>query len=295
MRKFVNKAIFFLLFFIGLSVLINSLYLLLITKTDWNFAKRIESIRWEDPDFELLALGTSLGDYGLDAELLTKEGIKSFNLALVGGSIQTSYVQLKEYLEKYEQDPRYVLLFVNAHLEEFNQDGIQPLVEFTMKGQKIDLKDVPISKFQWQTHELFKKALSPSYRSGYTSYGQTRRNSVTPDMSEYQDLEFDLEKYQSAIWIGEMATLCNERGIEFIVIDIPGIRETQNISEIGPYDLRLDNGQKAVLYNLNSREFCKFIDTEKDWSGMSHFNEYGAAKFTTELLKILRENHEPNT
>jgi hypothetical protein len=114
-------------------------------------------------------------------------------------------------------------------------------------------------------------------------------------MSEYQDLEFDLEKYKSAIWIGEMATLCNERGIEFIVIDIPGVRETQNISEIGPYDLSLDNGQKAVLYNLNSQEFCKFIDTEKDWSGMSHFNEYGAAKFTTELLKLIRENHEPDT
>lgn len=295
MWKFAKKLIFFLLFFIAFSALINSAFLLLITKTDWTFSKRMESIRWENPDFDLLAFGTSLADYGVDAELLTSEGINSFNLAMVGGSIQTSYVQLEEFLSRYEQQPRFVILLVNAYLEEFNQDGIQPVVEFTMKGQKIDLKDVPISKFQWQTHELFKKALSKNYRSGYVSYGQTRRNSVAPDWSEYQDLEFDLEKYKSAIWIEKMAATCNERGITFIVIEIPGIRETQNVSDTGPYDLRFEGGENAILYNLNSQDFCRFIDAEKDWSGMSHFNEYGAAKFTREILHIIREYQRPDT
>jgi len=289
MRKFVKKALFFLLFFIVLSVLINSVYLLIITRSDWNFAKRIESIRWDNPDFELLAFGTSLADYGLDAELLTREGVKSFNLALVGGSILTSSIQLDEYLTKYEKTPRYVLLLVNSHLEEFNQSGIQPVVEFTMKGQKINMKDVPISKFQWQTHELMKKALSSNYRSGYTSYGQTRRSSVSSDGTDYQDLVFDIEKYESGIWIGEMAELCAKHEIEFIVVDIPGIKETQNISDIGPYNLRFENGAAATLYNLNSREFCEFIDISEDWSGMSHFNETGAAKFTQELLHLIRE------
>jgi hypothetical protein len=289
MKKFAKKVLFFLLYFIVLSILINTVFLVIITRTDWNFSKRIESIRWEDPDFELLALGTSLADYGVDAELLTEEGIKSFNLALVGGSIQTSYVQLEEYLTNYKKDPRYVILLVNAYLEEFNQDGIQPIVEFTMKGQKIDLKDVPISKFQWQTHELMKKALSSNYRSGYTSYGQTRRSSVSPDHSDYQNLTFDIKKYESAIYIEKMAELCNDREIEFIVIDIPGVKETQNISEIGPYDLRFESGHSAILYNLNSQEFCEFIDIQKDWSGMSHFNETGAAKFTRELLHLIRD------
>ena len=213
--------------------------------------------------------------------------MKSFNLALVGGSIQTSYIQLNEYLTNYKQDPRYVLLLVNSHLEEFNQDGIQPVVEFTMKGQRIDFKDVPVSKFQWQTTELIKKAFSSEYRSGYTAYGQTRRRKVTPDHSEYKDLVLDIEKFESAHYIGEMAGLCNERGIEFIVIDIPGVKETQNLSEIGPYTLTFGKGQTAKLYNLNSQEFCTFIDSEKDWYRIAHQNQNGGANFSQELLELI--------
>jgi len=294
MWKFAKKALYFLLYFIALAFVINAVYLLIISRTDWTFAKRMESIRWEDPDFELLALGTSLADYGVDTELLTEQGIKSFNLAMIGGSIQSSYVQLDEYLTKYKKAPRYALLLVNSYLEEFNQEGIQPVVEFTMKGQKIDLKDVPLSKFQWQTHELMKKMLSSDYRTGYTSYGQTRRHSITPDHSDYQDLVFDLEKYETATYIAKIAELCGQHHITFIVVDIPGVKETQNISGIGPYDLQFDNGYSAILYNLESQEFCKFIDPEKDWSGMSHFNEFGAAKFTEELLKLIRETPEPS-
>ena len=289
MRKFAKNTVYFLLYFITLSVLINLIFLVVIAKTDWGFSKRIESIRWEDPDYELLSLGTSLADYGIDAQLLTEEGIKSYNLALVGSSIKTCYIQLNEYLTKYDQCPRYVLLSVNGFLERFDQEGIQPIVEFTMKGQKIDFMDVPISKFQWQTTELIKKAFSEEYRSGYTSYGQTRRRKVTPDFSDYKNNVINVEEFESAYWIGEIAKLCNNNQIELFVIEIPTTKENQNLSEVGPYKLAFDNGHAANLYNLNSREFCQYIDSKNDWSGLSHFNEVGAANFTRELLKIIRE------
>jgi len=289
MKKLAKKALFFLLFFIAFSLVLNTVYLYVIMRTDWNFSKRMESLKWEDPDYEALILGTSLADYGVDAEVLTEKGLKSFNLAMVGGTMRTNYIQLEEYLTHYEQAPEYILFFINSYLEEFGEVNIQPVVEFTMEGQKINLKDVPISKFQWQTHELLKKALSSSYRTGYTSYGQTRRNTVTPDHSEYQDIVLDNSEVEAARYIGEMAKLCSGYGVRFIVFEIPGVKETQNISDIGPYTLTFENGAKAELYNLNSQEFCKFIDPEKDWSGLSHFNERGAAKFSQELLKILRD------
>lgn len=287
MRSFVRKALYFSLFFIVFTLILNSAYLAIITRTDWNFAKRIESMRWENPDFELLAFGTSLADYGVDAELLTENGMKSYNLALVGGSLKTTIIQLEEYLTNYEQAPKYVLLLLNSYLEDFDQTGIQPVVEFTMKKQKIDFKDIPISKFQWQTHELLKKAFSKEYRSGYISYGQTRRKSMAPDLSDYQDRAIDIEKYRTTYWIGELARLCNENDILLYLIDIPAVKETQNSSDIGPYTLSFDNNSTAELYNLNSQEFCKFIDDQKDWVGLSHFNEYGAAKFTEELFHII--------
>lgn len=287
MRNLAKKALYFLLFFIAFSIVMNSIYLLVIARTDWNFAKRIESLRWDNPDFEAVVLGTSLADYGVDAQLLTDNGLKSFNLALVGGSMRTNYIQLEEYVSKYEKAPKYVLFFINSYLEDFGEVTIQPLVEFTMKGQKIDLKDVPISKFQWQTHELLKKAFSSEYRSGYTACGQTRRKRVTADNSEYQDILLDIEEVESAKYIGEMAKLCTQHGIRFIVFEIPGVKETQNLSEIGPYTLSFKNGASAELYNFNSQEFCKFIDSQEDWSGLSHFNERGAAKFSQELLRFI--------
>lgn len=287
MNSFIKKALYFVLYFIVFSVILNTCYLAIITRTDWNFSKRIESIKWEDPDFELLAFGTSLADYGVDAELMTEKGLKSFNLALVGGSLKTSYIQLEEYLNMYEHAPRYALLLVNSYLEDFNQEGIQPVVEFTMKNQKIDFKDIPISKFQWQTHELLKKVFSKEYRNGYTSFGQTRRRSSIPDHSEYQDLTLDIEKYKSAYWIGKVAALCNEHDIQLYLIEIPAVKETQNDSGIGPYTLTFENESCAILYNFNSKEFCKFIDEEKDWVGLSHFNEFGASKFSLELMNKL--------
>ena len=212
MRKFAKKTLYFLLFFLAFSLVLNSIYLWVIATTDWNFAKRIESIRWEDPDFEAIILGTSLADFGVDAELLTKNGLKSFNLALVGGTMRTNYIQLEEYLNNYDTAPEYILFFINSYLEQFGEINIQPVVEFTMKDQEINLKDVPVSKFQWQTHELIKKAFSSSYRTGYTSFGQTRRSSVTPDNSKYQNVYLDNAEVESAKYIGEMAKLCQEKG-----------------------------------------------------------------------------------
>jgi hypothetical protein len=287
MKKFVRKAIFFISFFALFSIVINSIFLGIIALTDWDFVKRIESLRFDDPDYELLALGTSLSEYGIDTELLTANGIKSFNLSMVGSSVKTNYVQLNEYLSKYSKRPRYVLLALNSKLEQFDQDGIQPVVEFTMKGHRYNMKDVPISKFRWAGMELLKKAIRSQYRKTYVACGQKKSIRIEPDNSKYNELYLNVQKYESAKWIGEIAKTCSENGIEFIVVEIPGIRETQNLSGSDPYKLIFRNGYSATLYNFNSQEFCKIFDTGKDWSGMSHFNKFGAAKFTQELSSIL--------
>ena len=67
-------------------------------------------MQFEDPDFDLLVLGASTSFDAFDAELLTENGIKSYNLGMGGTTIKTSYIQLKEYLESYTVKPEYVLL-----------------------------------------------------------------------------------------------------------------------------------------------------------------------------------------
>jgi hypothetical protein len=69
---------------------------------------------------------------------------------------------------------------------------------------------------------------------------------------------------------------------------MPGYKETQNLSEIGPHLLNFNNGCSANLYNLDSKDFCTIFDSEKDWIGNSHLNEFGATKFTKELINIIK-------
>ena len=284
MKTFFKRLLYFSLFLAIFSVVINTVFLIVIATTDWDFVKRRESLNFKDPDFEVLVLGTSLAEYGIDTELLTSRGIKSYNLAFVGSSIKTNYIQLVEYLSRYKNKPEFVILAINSHLERFDQDGIQPVVEFTMKGHKYGIKDVPISKFNWAGMELLKKAIRKHYRKTYVSFGQKKSPTMYPDNSDYKESYLDLEKYKSAYWMSKIASTCNENGIEFLLIDIPGVRETQNVSPTGPYTLCFDNGDTAILYNFNSQEFCEFIDLDRDWSGMSHFNKYGASRFTDLLL-----------
>ncbi len=187
----------------------------------------------------------------------------------------------------YSNKPRFVILAYNSYLEEFNKEGIQPVIEFTMKGHKYGLKDIPISKFNWQLMELLKKVLISEYRATYVSYGQKKSNITESDKTAYKELYLDIDKYESAIWIREIAKICDKYGIELFLVEIPGSMEAQNVSDIGPHKINLKNGYSANLYNLNSQDFCAFIDPDKDWVGLSHFNETGAAKFTNELLRII--------
>jgi len=286
MKNIIVRLIYFLLFFSVFSIVINSVFLIVITSTDWDFRKRTESLQFESPDHDLLVLGSSLAEYGIDTELLTKKGINSFNLALTGSSVKTNYIQLEEYLDRYSRKPRYVILAANATLERFHQDGIQPVVEFTMKGQEINLKDVPVSKFNWQMQELFKKMFSKKHREGVVSFGQIKSSKTIPDDSKFHKGYLNIEKYVNAYWIRELAKLCQTNNIELIIVEIPGVKETQNLSEPGPYNIDFKNGSQAIFYNLNSKDFCDFIDENKHWGGLSHFNKFGAARFTEELIII---------
>jgi hypothetical protein len=287
MRSFFSRVIQFVILFLLFFILINGIFLLVIIKTDWDFTKRLESLNLTEPNFSLLVFGSSLSQYGVDTELLTKKGIESYNMAMVGSSAKTNFIQLREYLKKYSNRPDYVLFAGNSCLEKFDMDGIQPVVEFTMKNQKIDLKDVPLSKFRWQSTELLKKALSTEYRSCYLSYGHLKRTKILVDLSAYGNEKLEIDKYKSSVWVEEIARLCDQNNIQFVIIEMPGINKIQNTVPIGPYDLKFHDGSKGVLYNFNSREFCKSIDSEKDWSGLSHLNKYGAEKFTLKLIEVL--------
>lgn len=287
MKRFLLNGVIFGIAFIIFFVLVNLIFLLLVSHTDWDYRKRTESLSFINPEFDLLVLGNSLALDGIDTELLTNNGIKSYNLAIGGSSPRTSYVQLKEYLEMYDHNPEYVILALGSYVSRLDGSEIHPVVEFTMRDYRFRLKDIPIRKFKWLGLEFAKKILSSQHRKASLSYGQLKFEKTTHDNTHSSNNELNISAFISSEYIGEIARLCSEYHIRLFIIEMPGFTNTRNSSETGPYLLDFSNGHQAWLYNFNSASFCELFNSEQDWIANSHLNVNGASRFTRELIKIL--------
>lgn len=286
MKKFIiNIGLITLLFGV-----VNLLYLLLLFNTDDGFIKRHESINFTEPDYELLVIGNSLASDAFDTELLTAKGIKSYNLALPGSSVKTNYLQLKEYLTNYSSRPKYVVLGMGSFTGTFEDETIHPIVEFTSKGYHPAITDFPLMKFRWLAIDLAKKAVSSRERNVKVIHGQYKFQKVQADDTNYKNLAFEIDRYHKSKYIMDISALCKENGIELFIIEMPGFKEVQNISEVGPHLITYSDSSVATLYNFNTIQFGELFDSEKDWIGNSHLNEYGAITFTEEMYQILFNN-----
>jgi len=196
---------------------------------------------------------------------------------------------LQEYISKYHTKPEYVILGLASYMGKFDIETIHPIIEFTQKNHKYNLKDIPIVKFQWLGVQFLKKIVSSIHRNVRLSYGQLKSPKVTPDKTSYDSLNFCISSYASSYYIRKIAEICRDNKIELILLEMPGFKETQNNSDLGPYQINLCNGLTIPLFNLNSIEFCKIFDSEKDWIANSHLNEYGANKLTRHLLDSLNK------
>lgn len=289
MKEFFRKSLLFIIFFIVFFALVNFLYITIIISTDWDFQKRIESLSFKNPDFDLLVLGSSMALDGIDAGLLTSNGISSYNMALGGNSMMANYIQLKEYLTKYSKKPKYVLLGINSSIESFTNDKIPPVIEVTAENYKYTINDIPILRFKWLGFEFLKKIVSSKHRKAKLYNGQLKFEKTGIDNTKFGDSLLNIQKFESSPIIGDIAKLCSQNGIELLILELPGFKETQNLHKIGPYKLTFLNGLNADLYNFNSMEFCSIFDSSNDWVAKSHLNKCGAAKFTRELMSILKK------
>lgn len=289
MKRFLIQLTIF-----GLGLLIlNFLYFLLISHTDWDFIKRTESLNLSNPTFDLLVLGNSLAMDGIDTQYLSKQGLSAYNMAIGGSSLKTNYIQLEEYLNRYEQKPSYVILGLGSYMNNFERDDIHPIVEYTMEEHRYTFSDLPFIKFRWLGAELMKKIVSSAHRNATISQGQLKFKKIETDKTKRNPaLQLNLDKYKSAKWILEILELCAAHNIQVFVIEMPGFKKTQNVDALGPYTLPI-NENNYRLYNFNSQSFCRIFDDSKDWIGNNHLNEIGAKRFTKHLYKEVLKNNSP--
>jgi hypothetical protein len=262
-------------------------YFLLLYYTDIIIIKRYETLRFKQPDYELLVMGNSLACDAFDTGWLSSRGIKSYNLAIPGSSVKTNYVQLEEYLTTYSNKPHYVLLGLGSFTGTFEDETVHPIVEFTGSDVSYGIDDLPMIKFRWLAIEILKKMVSSNHRNIAMSCGQFKFKKVQPDQTQYGNNTFNYDRYRNALYIKKMALLCKANDVELILVEMPGFKEVQNEDRIGPYGIDYEEGASATLYNLNNVEFGRFFDANKHWIGNSHLNEFGAQQFTWQLYKIV--------
>ena len=190
----------------------NALFLALLVLTDWDFKKRIESLNFDNPDFELLILGNSLALDGFDTELISSQRFKSYNLALGGSSMYTNYIQLNEYLKSYNTKPKYIIIGLGSYMGSFDAEIIHPIVEFTMKDHRYTFDDLPLIKFRWLTIEFAKKIISKAHRKARLSNGQLKFQKEVPDATHTDSNgALDISYYQDSFYLGELAATSKKK------------------------------------------------------------------------------------
>lgn len=273
-------------------VIINIFYLIIIQNFDYNFKNRLEALNFDSPDYDLLVIGNSLAMDGVDTELLSRNGFKSYNLSIGGASLMTNYIQLQEYLTMYKYKPDYIILGLGSYMSSFEDEDVHPIVDFTRIDKKFTIDDIPVLKFKWIFKELLKQIVSKEHRDAYLKDGQLKFRKIVYDETRInENLEFAIDKYLSSELITSILKLCTDNNITLIILEMPGFKSVRHLTKIGPFVLD-NNNCNGIFLDYNNIEFSKVFCDETDWIGNSHLNEEGARKFSLLLLDDLNKIHQ---
>ncbi len=288
MYKFFRNCTFFLV----LLILLNGIYLLVLTEFSPGFKKIYETSKFRNKNYKLLVLGNSMALDGIDSQYLSQQGLDSYNLAVAGDHVSTSLMLLEEYL-KNNRNPQAVLIGLSSAIGKSYLNKVpfkNPEVEFFFHPNlKANITNPPLLNFQWLFVDLLKIIISKDHRNSKIILGQWRSPKTIPDNSVYQNKNLPID-YRDP-YLSEIVSLCESRGIKVILAELPGA----NCNRDGlpfTYEAPLANGKKATIFNLNNYEISsKIINSSTDFLAPDHLNEHGARKITDFLLNhILQAN-----
>lgn len=275
-------------------VAVNFLYLFLLPRIDWDFAKAKEASELKGRDIKLLVFGNSTAMDGINTELLSKHFGPSYNFSIGGATLQANYVQLKNYLDNNTAPEKVLLFLSSAHLSYKKGNFVNPIVEYYYGGSENTrgLQEIPLFKFRWLFVENVKKLLSAEHRSAKLVQGQLRIKKTIPDNSILKqtvvacnDKEFYTGEGFEFMW--QMAALCKEKNIELFIFEMPCWKDAQNdCSDLSVVKLVNGKNFSIQIQNLNNYHLCdSLIDAKTNWLSRNHLNYNGSLKVTGFVAK----------
>jgi hypothetical protein len=282
MKQFFRK----LFWFLGIVVVLNLLYLLLLLSFSPGFKKIHEISKFENKSFDIIVLGNSMALDGIDAEYLTKNGLSAYNLSVAGDHVSTSLFLLEDYIKK-NKNPKMVVVGLSSAIGKSYLNPVpftNPEVEFFYHPNFIsNLTNPPMLNFQWLAVDLVKIVISKDHREATMVLGQWKTKKVIPDGSVYKNTSSKSIEYRDP-YLLEIIALCQKQGIKPIVIELPGSNGNQNSLPL-KYVVKLKNGATQEVHNLNNNAVAsKILNPATDWLAQDHLNQNGGTKITTYLL-----------
>lgn len=291
MNKFLKKCGLFTL----VIIILNIIYLVVLTLYSPGFKKVYEISKFENENYQLVVLGNSMALDGIDTGYLSKKGINSFNLAIAGDHIATSQMILERYL-KNNSKPKYVVIGIssaigNAFLNKVSFKN--PEVEFFYNPElKATIINPPLLNFQWLFVDLLKIIISKDHREATLTRGQWKTQKVIADNSKFKEhIQVPID-YKNPHLL-KIVELCENQNIKLIITELPGSNNNRNSLPF-QYDATLLNNKKVKIYNLNNNEVSsRILDPSKDWLAPDHLNKFGAEKVTAYLYEnVIKKEYQ---
>ena len=285
MKKFIG---FVLSLILGFAV-INAYYVWTLSRIDWDFSKTKEARNFNNQAFKILVFGNSTALDGINTAEISQSIGSSYNFSVGGASLETNYVQFKEYL-KQNQKPDKVLLFLSSCHVNYNKVyEVNPIVDYYYLNSPLSgLAQLPLFKFRWLFIENIKKIISSDHRSATVVAGQLRINKSIPDTSVERigncpgQVDYSNNGYRYMI---EFAKTCHAQNIDLFVFEMPGWKRFQNSC---PDDSFAISEYRVPIFNLNSYEICNsLLNPKTDWLSENHLNYTGSVKLTNKVIEIL--------
>lgn len=286
---------------------------------------RIDAHNMQENQYDNIYVGTSHGKAGINPAVLDEiTGKKNVNLCLGGQFPIDSYFMVKEICRKYtpekiiyELDPGYWVTKASLGPDYATVYEEMPLssVKVEYFREKMLGVDFRTTLFPWYVYRqgfrnvisTFKSRMTSEYRNydetfycnEHESYGNNGAVSIhrseTPKTENNLVLweESKLEQ-ESMEYFGKLVSLCEEKGIELIVITTPIPRETlekykDNFEAADAYYEKLMKEKGIVYYNFNNIHIEGFdysVNGFDDYEG--HMYEDQAVVFSENLFDIVK-------
>ncbi|MCU4166221.1 hypothetical protein [Carboxylicivirga caseinilyticus] len=283
-----------ILFFVSVFVLFNYTYMWYLKRYDFELSKALMISKMKNQKFDCIFLGNSVSFDGIDSEFFTKNGVSAYNFALGGANIEASYIQLSNYLKTNTTKCVMLGLSPGVDYKNFTPPPLHPAIEYSYDlMDKFSIRSIPVIKFQWLAVEIVKKVLSKDHREARIVMGQLRTKKTVPDHTDYSQktkTSISICDFEKAKFLFKMDSLCDVNKIDFVLIGMPGYKNTQNDIDVGLHILEYNGDNKLHYLNLNNAKQCTQMFDSTDWLGNSHLNEYGAKKLTEFLYNLYNEN-----